>query len=99
MAGLHSLFGHAARLLDRRRTTFSAAQPLHELLDLALGHSADKSVDRPPVLEGVNRGDRLDTHLLRDFGILVDIELDHSNAAVGGPAGLCRARPRRLAVA
>src|SRR5207302_4746072 len=97
IAGLHRLFGHRQRLLDRRGATLSTAQTLHELLDLALGHSTDKAIDRPPVLEGVNRGDRLDAHLLRDFGVLVDIELDHSNGAVGGANGLFEDRPELLA--
>src|SRR5262249_10964479 len=52
-------------------------------LDLALRHRADKPVDRPPVLEGVNRRDRLDAHLLRDLGVLVNVELDHADRAVG----------------
>ena len=41
-----------------------AAEPLHELLDLAFRLSADKPVHRPPVLEGIDRRDLMDPHLL-----------------------------------
>ena len=52
-----------------------------ELLDLALADRADEGVDRPPVLEGIDRGDRLDAHLRREFLVLVDIDLDEADLA------------------
>src|SRR4029077_19221512 len=84
IAGLRRLLGHRQRLVDRRRAATSAAQPLHELLDLAFRQRANEPVDRPAILEGIDRRDRLDAHLLRDLGIVVDVQLDHADRAIGG---------------
>src|SRR6266851_2646841 len=59
--------------------------------------------DGPAVLEGVDGGDRLDAHLLRDLGALVDVDLDHAHGAIGlahrlfqqWPELLARPAPRR----
>src|SRR5438067_951621 len=59
VARLGGFLRHRQRLLDRRGTGLTAAEALNELLNLALRHRADKAVDRPPVLEGVDRRDRL----------------------------------------
>src|SRR5215831_9436330 len=92
IARLRRLLGHRQRLLDGRGTALPAAQALDELPDLAFGQGTDKTVDRPAVLEGVDCRNRLDTHLLSDFGVLVDIELDHPNGAIGGADGLFQDR-------
>jgi hypothetical protein len=61
------------------------------------GEGADKPVDWPAVLERVNGRDRLDAHLLRDLGVLVDVELDHPDRAVRRANGLFEDRPELLA--
>src|SRR5262252_6981401 len=92
------LFSHSQGFLDRRGAAAPpAAEALNELLDLALGHGADEAVNRPPILERVNRRDRLNAHLLGNLGVLVDIDLDHPNSAVGGANGLFEDRPELLA--
>src|SRR6266849_2491572 len=55
VAGLRGLLGHGHRLFDRRRPAGPAAETLDELLDLAFRLGADKAVDRPAVLEGIDR--------------------------------------------
>src|SRR6266576_2452924 len=74
-----------------------ATQALDELLDLAFRLRADKPVDRPAVLEGIDRRDRLDAHLLRDLGVLVDVELDHTHRTVGRAHDFFEDRPQLLA--
>ena len=98
VARLQGLLRHRHRFLDRRgAAALAAADPLDELLDLALRLRADKAVDRPAVLEGVNRRDRLDAHLLRDLRVFVDVELDHAHRAVGGAYRLFEDRAELLA--
>ena len=58
-------------------------EALDERLDLALRQRADEAVDRLAVPEGVDRRDRLDAQLLRDLRVLVDVDLDHADLAVG----------------
>src|SRR6266851_4453417 len=96
IAGGEGLLRHLERLLDRRGAG-GAAEALDELLDLALRQGADEAVDRPPVLEGIDGGDRLDAHLLRDLRALVDIDLDHAHGALGLAHRLLEQRPQLLA--
>src|SRR5205823_12417400 len=85
------------RLVDRRGAATPAAQPLDELLDLAFRQGADKAVDRTAVLEGIDRRDRLDAHLLCNLGVLVDVQLDHADRAIGRAHGLFEYRSQLLA--
>ncbi len=66
-------------LLGRRR---SAGEGGDELAQLAFRQGAHEAVDRPAVLEGVDRGDRLDAHLRRQLLVLVDVDLDQADAAL-----------------
>src|SRR5487761_835211 len=86
VAGGVRLLGEGQRVVDRRSGTGGAAErgeALHELLHLRIGQRADEAVDRPAVLEGIDRRDRLDAHLLRQLGILVDVDLDQPDRAFG----------------
>src|SRR5215472_16013102 len=82
VALLGGLLRHLQGLLHRRGCR-SAAEALNELPDLALWEGADEAIHRPTVLERVHRRDRLDAHLLSDLRVLVDVDLDHPNGAVG----------------
>src|SRR6185503_19927860 len=64
-------------------TAMTAAQLLHEGANLAFRNRAHESVDRLTILEGINRGYRLDAKLLCDLRVLVDVDLDETYRAIG----------------
>ena len=67
-----------------RRTARRLDQAVDELLDLALGHRAHEAVDRPAAEEGIDRRDRLNAQLLGQHLVLVDVDLDELDRAIGG---------------
>ena len=75
----------------------SSNQALDELLDLALGKGTHKTVDWPPVFEGVDGRYRLDAHMLGDFWVLVDVELDQPDRPTSAADSLLKYRPKLLA--
>ena len=98
----------AAQPLRHRRFDFFrhaalAAETVDELLQLAFGQRSHEAIDRLAVDEGKHRGNRLNAHLLGELLVLVDIDLDHADLAVGllddffesWPQLLARAAPRR----
>ena len=86
------LLGHAAL----------AAQAVHELLQLAFGQSTHEAINRLAVDEGIDRGDRLDAHLLGELLVLVHVDLHHADLAIGlahnlfecGAQSACRGRTK-----
>ena len=80
-----------------RRPAAAPASLLDELLDLAFRHRADEAVDRAAVLEGIDRRDRLDAHLLRQLLVLVDVDLDQPHRALGVAHRLFQRRAELLA--
>ena len=97
IAGGERLFGERQRFLDRRGARRRRRRAGHELLHLAFRHRADEAVDRAAVLEGIDRGDRLDAHLLRQLLVLVDVDLDQAHRAVRVADRLLEHRPELLA--
>ena len=58
-------------------------QPLEKGNDLGLGQGAHETVDRLAVGESDHRRDRLNTHLRRNRGMLLDVHLDELDLALG----------------
>ena len=78
--------------LGQNRGQFSGlaaagAGDLHQLgdefLELAFGQCAHEAVDRAALEEGVDGGDRLDAQLLCQRLVLVDVDLDQLDGALG----------------
>jgi len=98
IARLERGLGGLERLIDRRWAGGRASeQPIHERLDLTLGQGAHESVHRPAVLEGVHGRNRLDSHLLGELGIGVDVDLDQAHGTPGRRHRLLEQRTELLA--
>jgi len=65
-----------------------ADQPRDERFDARLRERPHEAVDRPSVLKGEHRGDRLHAHLTWNLRVLVDIHLDELDRALGRAHGL-----------
>ena len=100
VARLQRGLGLLEGLLDRGGAELGPAQLRQlgdEALDLALRHRAHEAVHRPALEEGIDRGDRLDAHLLRQRLVLVDVDLDQAHGALGLDHGLLQRGAQRLA--
>ena len=60
-----------------------ADQPRDKRLYAALGQRPHEAVDRPSVLEGEHGRNRLNAHLAWDLRVVVDVELDELDRALG----------------
>ena len=74
-----------------------ADQPVDQGLDLALGLGAGEAGHRLAADERVDRRHRLDAQLLRQLGVLVDVDLDQPDLALGGADHLLEQRRELLA--
>ena len=74
-----------------------ARQSGDKLLHLAFRQRALEAVHRLAVLEGIDGGNGLDAQLLRDLGILVDIDLHQFHRALGFVDRLFQRRTQLLA--
>ena len=72
-------------------------QHTRPLTDAALRASLQEAVDRPAVLEGVDRRDGLHLEGLRHLGVLVDVDLGEHDLPVGLADDLVEDRPQCLA--
>ena len=93
VAGGESFLGH---LEIRAAVALATEETIDERLDAGLGQRPHEAVYRLAILEGEHRGDRLDAHLARDLRVVVDIELDQFDGALGGANRLLQDR-RQLA--
>ena len=84
--------GHQA--VDLR---LGGSEPFDELGHSLLGEGADEAIDDLAVLQGVDRGNRLDLEGGRDLGVLVNVDLDEIDPPVGGADHLLDDRPQRAA--
>ncbi len=96
VAELHGLRRHGQELVQiggRGR----AGEAIDESLDLAVGQGAHEAVHRLAVDEGVDGGDRLHLQLGGDARVLVDVDLDQPDRALGGGDRLLQRRAELLA--
>ena len=85
------------------RGAFFADQLFDEFADVAFGQRAQKRIDRAARFEGEHGRDRLHAQLLGEIGMLVDIDFDELDLALGLAHDLfdrraqlfARAAPRR----
>jgi hypothetical protein len=96
VAGFHVLIGRrdGGRCIHRR---LLSQQPLDERPHHALGLRALEAVERAPVAEGVDGGDRLDAQLVGQRLVLVDVDLRQAHLAAVAAHDLLQDRGQLLA--
>ena len=93
---LESLVRLLHGLFHRRRADWPG-QPLDKTLHLAFRLLADKAIYRLAVLERKYRRNRLNAHLHGDFLVLVDVDLDQFDLALGRIDDLFQGRAESFA--